>query len=242
MRRGVTGAAVLMVVGCAWGAAAQASGPNQLTEAERKAGWRLLFDGASTKGWRGFKKPEVAAERWQVKDGVLETKPTSGESHGGADIITTDSFSDFDLRWEWRIAPAGNSGVKYFVTEERDGPIAHEYQLLDDDKHPDGKVGPHRQTGGFYDVLPPAKDKLLRPVGEWNESRVVVKGTHVEHWLNGKQVLGYELGSPELQAAIAKSKFKSVAGFGTKIAGHILLQDHGDQVSFRNVKILSTAK
>jgi len=125
------------------------------------------------------------------------------------------------------------------VTEDREGPIAHEYQVLDDARHPDAKVGPHRQAGAFYDVLPPAADKPLRPVGEWNESRVLVRGNHVEHWLNGRKVLEYELGSPELKAAIAKSKFKDVPGFGTKISGHILLQDHGDEVAFRNIKILS---
>jgi hypothetical protein len=154
--------------------------------------------------------------------------------------VTLARFSDFDLRFDWRIAAGANSWLKYFVTEDREGPIAHEYQVLDDARHPDAKVGPHRQAGAFYDVLPPAADKPLRAVGEWNESRVLVKGNHVEHWLNGRKVVEYELGSPELKAAIAKSKFKDVAGFGTKFPGHILLQDHGDEVAFRNIKILAT--
>jgi len=166
--------------------------------------------------------------------------PLTCDSHGTGDIVTLDTFSDFDLRFDWRIAPGGNSGLKYFVTEEREGPIAHEYQVLDDARHPDAKVGPHRQAGAFYDVLAPVADKPLRPVGEWNQSRVLVKGNHVEHWLNGRKVVEYELGSPELRAAIAKSKFKDVAGFGTKIPGHILLQDHGDEVAFRNIKIMPT--
>ena len=214
--------------------------PNQLTLDEQKAGWRLLFDGKTTSGWRGFKKADFPTDKWAARDGCLEKTATgTGDSHGGGDIVTLDTFSDFDLRFEWRIAPGGNSGVKYFVTEGRDGPIAHEYQVLDDGRHPDARIGPHRQTAALYDVLPPARDKPLRPVGEWNQSRILVKGSHVEHWLNGRRVLEYELGSPELKAAIARSKFKGVAGFGTRIKGHILLQDHGDEVCYRSVKILS---
>ena len=220
--------------------AAAPAAPNQLTPAEKTAGWRLLFDGRTTTGWRGFKKTDFPSERWVVKDGALaHVKSAGADDHGGADIVTTDTFSDFDLRFDWRISAAGNSGLKYFVTEEREGPIAHEYQVLDDAGHPDGKVGPHRQTAAFYDVLPPAAGKPTRPVGQWNESRVLVRGTHVEHWLNGSKVLEYKLGSPEVKAAVANSKFKDVAAFGTKITGRILLQDHGDEVAFRNIKILS---
>ena len=231
--------AALLWLTAAAGATA-ASPPNQLTPAEKKAGWRLLFDGRTTSGWRGFKKTDFPAARWVVQDGALaHVRSGGGDDHGGADIVTVDTFSDFDLRFEWRISPAGNSGLKYFVTEEREGPIAHEYQVLDDARHPDGRIGPHRQTAAFYDVLPPAADKPLRPVGEWNASRILVRGNHVEHWLSGRKVLEYELGSPDLEAAIARSKFKDVAGFGTKIAGRILLQDHGDEVAFRSLKILS---
>jgi hypothetical protein len=236
--RVVSGGAVAVLL---LGQALLASPPlNRLTPEEEKAGWRLLFDGKVTAGWRGFKNSHFLPERWIIQDGALKSIPTgTGDSHGGGDIVTVDTFSDFDLRWEWRISRGGNSGLKYFVTEERNGPIAHEYQLLDDLVHPDGKIGPHRQTASFYDVVPPSKDKPLRPVGEWNQSRVLVQGNHVEHWLNGQKVLAYELGSPDLQAAIAKSKFKDVTGFGSKIDGHILLQDHGDEVWFRNIKILS---
>jgi 3-keto-disaccharide hydrolase len=212
---------------------------NTLTEAERSAGWRLLFDGKTTTGWRGFKKPDFPARGWAVAEGCLKKVATgTGDSLGSGDIVTKDTFGDFDLSFEWRIAPGGNSGVKYFVTEERSLPIAHEYQVLDDSGHPDAKVGTHRQSAAFYDVLPPSPTaKALKPVGQFNQSRVLVKGNHVEHWLNGAKVLEYELGSPELKAAIAKSKFKDVAGFGTKIDGRILLQDHGDEVCYRNVKI-----
>ncbi len=223
------------------GALAQSSSPpNQLSLEEQRAGWRLLFDGKTTQGWRGFRKTDFPTETWVVHQGCLEKTATgTGDSHGGGDIVTEDTFSDFDLRFEWRIAPGGNSGVKYFVTEERTDPIAHEYQVLDDERHPDAKVGPHRQTAAFYDVLPPARDKPLRPAGDWNQSRILVEGNHVEHWLNGRRVLEYELGSSAVKEAIARSKFKGVAGFGTRIKGHILLQDHGDEVCYRSVKILS---
>jgi hypothetical protein len=209
---------------------------NTLTPAEKKAGWQLLFDGKTTTGWRRFKKQDFPTETWVIEDGCLKHL---AKDHGGAggDIITIAQFNDFDFQFEWRISDAGNSGVKYFVTEERDGPIAHEYQVLDDDKHPDGRIGPHRQTAAFYDVLPPDGKKVLRPVGEFNLSRILVRGNHVEHWLNGVKVLEYELDSDALKAAIAKSKFKNVFGFGKKLKGHILLQDHGDEVYYRNLKI-----
>jgi hypothetical protein len=178
-----------------------------------------------------------------VEDGTLKALAAgTGDSHGVGDIVTVDTFGDFDLRFEWRVAPGGNSGVKYLVTEEREGPIAHEYQVLDDERHPDAKVGPQRQTAAFYDVLPPAADKPKRPAGEWNQSRILVKGNHVEHWLNGRKVLEYELGSPEVKAAIARSKFKDVPGFDAKIEGRLLLQDHGDEVAYRNIKVLAPAR
>jgi hypothetical protein len=239
-RRRLSLATLAMVVTSTAGTARATDPPvNALTPAERDAGWRLLFDGKTTTGWRGFKKDAFPAAGWAVADGCLNKVATgTGDSLGSGDIVTTDTFGDFDLRFEWRISPGGNSGVKYFVTEERAGPIAHEYQVLDDGGHPDAKVGAHRQTAAFYDVLAPsATAKVLERVGAFNRSRVLVRGNHVEHWLNGAKVLEYELGSPELRAAIARSKFKDVAGFGTKIPGRILLQDHGDEVCYRNVKV-----
>jgi hypothetical protein len=240
-RLSVAALAAAAALGGAAGARATDPPPNTLTRAETDAGWRLLFDGQTTNGWRGFKKADFPAQGWAVADGCLKKVATgTGDSLGAGDIVTTGTFGDFDLRFEWRISKGGNSGVKYLVTEERAGPIAHEYQVLDDAGHPDAKVGTHRQASAFYDVLPPsATAKQVRPVGEFNQGRVLVKGQHVEHWLNGQKVLEYELGSPELKAAIAKSKFKDVAGFGTKLEGRILLQDHGDEVCYRNVKIQS---
>jgi len=212
---------------------ARASEPNQLTDAEKLAGWKLLFDGHSTKGWRGYEKTAMPAKGWRVEGGLL--KKIGGER--GGDIITVEKFNDFDLTWDWRISPAGNNGIKYLVTEDRPSAPGHEYQMIDDTRNPDAKVGPLRATGSFYDVLPPSDDKPLKPVGEWNQSRVLIQGNHVEHWLNGKKVLEYELGSDVLKAAVAKSKFKNAPGFGEKIKGHIMLTDHGDECSFRNIKI-----
>ncbi len=212
---------------------ARASEPNQLTDAEKQAGWKLLFDGQTAKGWRGYKQSAMPAKGWRVEDGIL--KKVGGER--GGDIITDEKFNDFDLTWEWRISPGGNNGIKYLVTEDRPSAPGHEYQMIDDTKNPDAKVGPHRGTASFYDVLPPSDDKPLKPVGEWNQSRVLIQGNQVEHWLNGKKVLEYELGSDAVKAAIAKSKFKGSPGFGEKIKGHILLTDHHDECWFRNIKI-----
>ena len=172
-----------------------------------------------------------------MENGILTVQPShEGDTKGHRDIITTGTYQEFDLRWEWKVALAGNSGVKYFVLEDQPAAIGHEYQIIDDERHPDAKIGPHRQTAALYDVFP-AHDRPIKPAGEWNTSEVTVHGNHVEHILNGKKVLEYELDSPELRAAIAKSKFKDIARFGKPQKGHILVQDHGDQVWFRNVQI-----
>ena len=211
--------------------------PTASTTTSETNGWMRLFDGKDLKGWRGYKKADATETRWKVEDGMLTIGGNgAGDTHGMRDLITEATYEQFDLRWEWKIAPGGNSGVKYFVLEDQESAIGHEYQLIDDERHPDAKIGPHRQTAALYDVFP-AADRPIKPAGEWNNSEVIVKGTHVEHWLNGKRVLQYELGSPELKAAIAKSKFKDIARFGTPVKGHILIQDHGDQVWFRNVRI-----
>ena len=205
---------------------------NQLTDAEKGSGWKLLFDGKSSEGWRGFKKPAFPEQGWTIEDGWLH-----GAAKGG-DLITDGQYEQFDLRWEWKLEPAGNSGLKYFVSETGSSAVAHEYQMLDDERHPDGRLGAgKRVTAAFYDVLKPTVKPPVRPMGEINQSRILVQGNHAEHWLNGVKVLEYELGSPEVKAAVAESKFKAVPGFGTRKKGHILLQYHQSHVWFRNIKL-----
>lgn len=210
--------------------ASSSGGLNQLTRAEKAAGWRMLFDGKTTAGWRNFKKQTFPEKGWVVEEGTLKHV----ENAGGGDIITVDQFQNFDLRWEWKIPARANNGIKYFITEERSGPIGHEYQMIDDSTVKD----PRTMTASFYDVLAPTVQNASHPPGQWNQSRVLVSGRQVEHWLNGKKVLAYELESEPVMKAIAHSKFKPVKGFGTNIRGHILLTDHKDEASYRNIKIL----
>jgi hypothetical protein len=205
---------------------------NELSAAEKKAGWILLFDGKTTAGWRGF-KTEKPADNWSVQEQSLHNSKTA---HGGRDLITDASYNDFELQWDWKVAPNANSGLKYFVTEERDKVIGHEYQMIDDDHYKEPIRGTKNGTGSLYDVLPP-KNLQIKPVGEFNHSRILVHGMQVEHWLNGVKILEYELGGQKLKTAIAASKFKEVTGFGEKIQGHLLLQDHGGEVWFRNLKL-----
>ena len=212
------------------------SAANVLTPAEKSAGWTLLFDGRTLDGWRGYKKPDASGLRWKVADGMLTLPAETAAGTRAGDVVSKDTFEQFELAFDWRIAPAGNSGVKYFILEDQNSAIGHEYQLIDDAHHADAKIGPHRQTAAFYDVLP-AADRPVKPAGEWNTTRIVVRGQSVEHWLNGKKVLQYELNSPAVNAAIEKSKFKGIERFGKRQNGHILLQDHGNQVWFRNIKI-----
>lgn len=207
------------------------------TAPQADGAWITLFDGKSLQGWRGYRKPDASSTRWRVQDGLLTLPVSDGkDTRGALDIISTDTFDRFELTFEWRISQGGNSGIKYFVLEDMDSAIGHEYQIIDDERHPDAKVGEHRQTAAFYDVLP-AKNRTLKGAGELNQGRIVVQGPRVEHWLNGTRVLEYELGSPALKTAVQASKFKDVARFGTLQKGHILLQDHGDQVWYRHVRI-----
>jgi len=213
---------------------AAAEKPNTLTKAEKKAGWKLLFDGKTTKGWVGYKQPAVP-ESWKVINGVLTL-----DGKGG-DIMTEAEFQDFELVLDWKVAPGGNSGLMYRVAQTAEAPYMSgpEYQLLDDAKHPDataGKDGNHR-AGSLYDVYPPMKS-VVKPADEWNQTRLVVKGNHVEHWLNGEKVVEAEIGSSDWSARVAASKWKKAENYGKMPKGHIDLQDHGDKIEFRSIKIL----
>lgn len=212
--------------------AQKASGPaqNALTDAERAAGWRLLFDGATTKGWRGYKQTAMPAG-WRVIEGALV------RDTGGGDIVTEEEFTDFELELDWKLAEGGNSGLFFHVTEDHGYPweTGPEMQILDNDRHGDGK-NPMTSAGSNYALHAPPSD-VTRPIGLWNRARLVVKGSHVEHWLNGKKLLEYELWTDEWKALVAASKFASMPAYGLAKKGRIALQDHGDHVEFRNVKV-----
>ena len=220
-------------------------GPNTLTAAERRQGWRLLFDGTTSTGWRSAKGPAFPTHGWQIADGALTTLAADGkESANGGDIITTAQYRAFDFSFEFQLTPGANSGLIYFVTlaEQTPGsPIGLEYQLLDDARHPDAKLGTKgdRTLASLYDLIPAVKPAACqRPIGAWNVGRVVVYPTnHVEHYLNGVKVLAYDRGSPAFQTLVAGSKYHIWPHFGQAPAGHLLLQDHGNQVSFRSLKI-----
>ncbi len=216
---------------------------NMLTEEEKKEGWQLLFDGTTTQGWRGATMDSFPAKGWEVRDGMLVVQASGGgEAAFGGDIVTTAEYSSFELKVDFRLTEGANSGIKYFVTEEQPktpgSALGLEYQLLDDARHPDAAKGinGNRKLASLYDLIP-ATGTQPKPIGEWNQARILVRGRHVEHWLNGVKVLEYERGGEEFLAHKAESKFKERPGFGESEKGHILLQDHGDQVFFRNIKI-----
>ena len=225
--------ALLVPIARAGEATADTSALNQLTPAEQQAGWRLLFDGQSLKGWRGYKLAGLPEKGWSVEGGCIK----HAKQGGGGDLITEATYGDFELTFEWRIGPKANSGVKYFVSEDHPQAIGHEYQLIDDAGLGFAKPGDKHQTASFYDVLAATAWKEPNPPGQFNQTRIVVQKGHVEHWLNGLKTLEYELGSPAVREAVAKSKFRDIAGFATEARGHLLLQDHGGEVCFRNLKL-----
>lgn len=195
-------------------------------------GWRPLFDGRTTAGWHAFAGGAPGAG-WQVVDGALTRAGQAG------DILTDEEFGSFELELEWKIAPGGNSGVFFHVVEDstlqyvwQTGP---EMQVLDNAGHADGRQ-PNTSAGSNFALYAPARD-ATRPPGQWNAARLVVRGDHVEHWLNGEKLLEYELGSPEWQQRVAASKFAQMPRYGRARRGHIALQDHGDEVTFRNIRI-----
>jgi hypothetical protein len=225
------------------GAMTATGDPNALTDAEKRAGWKLLFDGKTTEGWRGYKM-QTMPPGWTVTNGILARVQggVGGKGAGGGDdIVTTEEFENFELSLEWKLVPNGNSGVLYRVSEE---PVtawhyAPEVQLLDNTAH--RTRNPKQLAGALYDLYAPSKD-LTKPTGEWNQLRVLVNGARAEHWMNGEKVVQYEIGSEDWKARLAQSKFKDRRKFATFSKGPICLQDHSDRVEFRSIKIRPIAK
>jgi type 1 glutamine amidotransferase len=229
----------LIVRGTQWAATGKVrSGhaqANVLTDAERAAGWELMFDGVTSDGWRGYRREKFPEKGWAIEDGTIHKVALEG----GGDIISERSFRDFEFAFDWRVVPGANSGVFYRVTEDHNyawetGP---EYQILDDELHHDGR-NPLTSAASLYGMIPP-NGKRPSEVGEWNRGRIVVIGNHVEHWLNGSRLLSYDLHSGRWKGLVESSKFNSMPDFGMSPAGHIVLQDHGDDVWFRNLRVRS---
>jgi Domain of Unknown Function (DUF1080) len=216
-----------------------APSPAQLTDAQKADGWRLLFDGQTKDGWQIFKSRKN--NTWEVLDGTLHCKAlqegVTGVGDERSDIMTAEEFENFELAFDWKISAEGNSGVMYRATEEFEQPYysGPEYQLIDDQGYP-GELHDGQRTGDNYDMHI-AENKVLKPVGDWNSSRIVVNGNHVEHWLNGTKVVEYELGSADWNKRKQASKWKDAIGYGLAKKGHIVLQDHGNEAWFRNVMI-----
>jgi hypothetical protein len=223
---------------------------NELTESEKRNGFRLLWDGKTANGWRGAKLDEFPSKGWEMKDGVLTVlKTDGGESTGPGDIVTTTKFSNFELELEFKITEGANSGIKYFVdpslNKNEGSAIGCEFQILDDEKHPDAKMGVNgnRTVGSLYDLITAenlsveGRGKQFKGVGNWNKARIVCKDGKVEHWLNNEKVVEYDRYSQMFRALVAYSKYAKWENFGQWPEGCILLQDHGDQVSYRSIKI-----
>jgi len=243
---------VLVLALCVSPLSAQSPSPmfNALSAAERAAGWRLLFDGATLNGWRGLGYDTVPTAHWNVIGGAIHKIATSnvakmpdGQPANGGDLMTVDTFGDFELSFQWKVMPGSNSGVKYNVSEEyslanasNHAALGFEYQVLDDSLNDDNKVATHR-AGALYDLIAPNSAKRLMPVGQWNTLRIVLRGQHVEHWLNGAKIVEFDLGTARVDSALAKSKYRSIKGFADRRTAHLVLQDHNDEVYFRDIKV-----
>ena len=226
-------------------APADDGGPNTLTAAERDEGWQLLWDGHTARGWRGLTTKDFPKDRWAMEKGELSAvKTPPGAQEPNTDIVTERPYGDFELVADFRLSPGANSGIKYLVRTDvmADGghsSVGLEYQVIDDEGTPDVVEGPGgtRSTAGLYDVYGPAADKPVKPMGEWNRARILARGRHVEHWLNGAKVLEFERGSDDFKKHVAAGKHRVWPHYGEWAAGLILLQHHGGGVSYRNVKL-----
>lgn len=243
MTTGVIAAVVLGVTGgagcaktCVLSDPAVAEGQTKATEKE--AGWIVLFDGTSTEHFRGYRQESFPNRGWAVIDGTL--RRTAGQ--GGGDIITREQFGDFEFVCEWLVTPGANSGIIYRCTEDKryTWETGLEMQILDDEAHRDGS-SPKTRAGSLYDLVGPKKD-MVKPAGEWNEARVVAQGTHIRHYLNGELIVDIDMNSDEYREAHAASKWPGMPDMGTRMKGHIALQDHGDEVWFRNIRVRELPK
>lgn len=213
-------------------AAPMPQNPNTLSGWEKSVGYQLLFDGKSMDGWRRWRGAGVPSG-WSASEGAIVFTP----GREGGDICSEAEFSDFDLKIEWSIAKAGNSGIFYRASEVHEAPwaTAPEYQILDTDRHPDGR-SPLTSAGSVYAMFAPSI-KITKPVGEWNEARIVARGPRVEHWLNGTKIVSYTIGSPEWDAQFRQSKFQDLPGYAKNPRGRFVLQDHGDVVRYRSIRV-----
>ena len=203
--------------------------------------WVVFFDGSSVDHWRGIRSEGFPEEGWIINGNELIVQGRTEDSPGGRDIITKKMYSDFVLELEFKLTELSNSGIKYFVRDDLPGNegifLGPEYQLVDDEKNPDALIGKDRQTGALYELIPPPNSKKYYPPGQWNNAKIVVNGDMVEHWLNGEKIITYDRKSDALQALIAKSKFHDVEGYAVIDEGYILLQGHGADVSFRDIRL-----
>ena len=224
---------------------------NILTDQERAEGWKLLFDGATFGGWRGLGRKGMPEGHWAIENGSIRKVASGdvltaadGQPLEGGDIMTIETYEDFELAFEWKVSPGANSGIKYNVSEEMStasppqyAALGYEYQVLDDEKHPDAQNGPNRTAAALYDLMGPSDHKSLRAVGEYNQGRIVFRGSHGEHWLNGEKVVEFDRDSDDFKTRFDASKYQPIPGFADKRKGHLVLQDHGDDVWFRNIKL-----
>ena len=250
MRASLTLVSFVIAAGASLASAQVGAGSNALTATERAAGWRLLFDGKTFKGWKGLGYDSVPTAHWKIANGAIEkiasgkvAKMPDGQPANGGDLMTVDTFGDFELAFQWKVTPGANSGLKYNVSEEfslknasNHAALGFEYQVLDDSLSEDNKLATHL-AGALYDLFPPNDKKRLKPVGQWNSSRLVFRGNHGEHWLNGAKVVEFDLGTARMDSALAASKYRSIKGFAERRKGHIILQDHGDETYYRAIKI-----